>query len=79
MYRPSRIRSCIATLNSIRPTSRNLCCLAAAFVLSGWNGCQPSDGGWWNTGEYRVGWFDVVEALGRLDSQHQAAFLGYAT
>lgn len=51
--------------------------LAAAFVLSVWNGGTPADGGWWNQKPYHVGRFDVVNAFGRWDSEQQAAFLAW--
>ena len=55
--------------------------LAAAFVLSVWNGCTPEDGGWWNTSlgdeEYRAGRFDAVEAFGVWDSAHRSAFIAW--
>lgn len=55
--------------------------LAAAFVLSVWNGCTPDDGGWWNGSlgddEFHVGRFDVVDAFGVWDANHQAAFVAW--
>jgi len=48
---------------------------AAAFVLSVWNGGTPCDGGWWNSGDFSVGVFDPVEALGTWDRQHAHAFM----
>lgn len=45
--------------------------LAAAFVLSVWNG---GDGGWWTERPFRVGTFDAVRAFAVWDYQHQEAF-----
>lgn len=51
--------------------------LAAAFVLSVWNGGTPRDRGWWNKRPYRVGVFDPVEAMARWDYQQREAFLAW--
>lgn len=53
--------------------------LAAAFVLSVWNGCCDVEDvePWWNEGEYRVGRFDVVLAMKMWDGPHTEAFLAW--
>lgn len=51
--------------------------LAAAFVLSVWNGGQPKDGGWWSKRPFRVGRFDPVEAVARWDHLHVEAYLAW--
>lgn len=50
--------------------------LAAAFLLTVWNGCDSEDS-WWNEGKFSVGHFDAVDAMRLWDYQHQAAFVSW--
>lgn len=55
--------------------------MAAAFVLSVWNGCCLEDGGrsktWWNQKPFRVGTFDAVLAFATWDDEHRHAYLAW--
>ncbi len=59
--------------------------MAAAFVLSVWNGScleyngrgRPSLKTWWNDGEFRAGTFDAVFAFGVWDHLHKSAYIAW--
>lgn len=59
--------------------------LAAAFVLSVWNGCsfhwdyqaREYEDPWFNEDPFNVGRFDVVVALQTWDASHHEAFLAW--
>jgi hypothetical protein len=61
---------------AVGPHMTNASREAARFVLAVWNGWTPCDA-WWCEGEFSVGKFDAVRAIGCWDSVHRDAFLAW--